>query len=404
MKFDIFTEVQKKDCDSKGGFGQLLKETVEQAKVSEDAGYEGWWQVEHHCSADFSYSSCPELILSAIAHETNKLRLGHAGILVPLEINHWLRSAERSAMLDHISNGRMNIGLARSSGMEWKTFGVKGGDETALNDLVEVTKMLPKAWTEESFSWKSDRWSLDDKNVQPKPVQTPHPPIWHTGSSPSSFERAGEMGVGMLCTTLFTPVETLAAMVDIYKKAIVECSAPAGQFINNQVGVFTFVHVAESEKAAIESGALQAAIWYVATVPRLYGISRELFFQTVRGNLDPRSKTSWDVVENQAPVEEDLDDPNPAVALIKRELAGQELSNEEIYEAVKDIDSVIIGDAATCRKKVEKFRDCGFDRLLCMHQYGGLSHENILSSTRRFGAEIIPSFSSGQAGKVRAAG
>ena len=62
MKFDVFTEVQKKECEQNGGFGQLLRETVEQAKAADVAGYDCWWQVEHHCSADFSYSSCPELI------------------------------------------------------------------------------------------------------------------------------------------------------------------------------------------------------------------------------------------------------------------------------------------------------------------------------------------------------
>lgn len=392
MKFDIFTEVQKKDCGQNGGFSQLLKETVEQAQVAEAAGFEGWWQVEHHCSADFSYSSSPELILSAVAHATNRLRIGHAGILVPLEINHWLRSAERSAMLDHISGGRLNVGLARSSGMEWSTFGVPNGDETALNDLIEVTRMLPKAWTEESFSWKSDRWSVEGKNVQPKPLQTPHPPLWHTGSSPSTFQRAGEMGVGMLCTTLFTPVEVLGGMVDIYKKAIAACDHPAGQFVNDQVGVFTFVHVAESEKAAIESNALRSAVWYVATVPRLYGIDTEQFFNTVRGNIDPRSKPSYAQIEQAELTEADLEGETPAVALIKRELMGHQLTNEEIYEAVRDIDSIVIGDVDTCRKKIEKFRDCGFDRLLCMHQYGELAHQDIVASTARFGAEVMPHF------------
>ncbi len=138
MKFDVFTEVQKKECEQNGGFGQLLRETVEQAQAADAAGYSCWWQVEHHCSADFSYSSCPELILSAVAHATTRLRIGHAGILVPLEINHWLRSAERSAMLDQISNGRMEVGLARSSGMEWSTFNVPNGDQTAINDLGRV--------------------------------------------------------------------------------------------------------------------------------------------------------------------------------------------------------------------------------------------------------------------------
>ena len=90
--------------------------------------------------------------------------------------------------------------------------------------------------------------------------------------------------------------------------------------------------------------------------------------------------------------EDELDDENPAVALIKQELAGHEITNEAVFEAVRDIDSVVIGDVDTCRKKIAKFKDAGFDRLLCMQQYGELSHEEILKSTARLGAEIVPYF------------
>ena len=96
MLFDVFTEVQKKDCEQHGGYGQLLRETVEQAKAAEDAGINGWWQVEHHCSADFSYSSTPELILSAIAGATDKTRIGSAGFLASLQINDCGANAARS--------------------------------------------------------------------------------------------------------------------------------------------------------------------------------------------------------------------------------------------------------------------------------------------------------------------
>ena len=72
MKLDVFSEIQKRDCDANGGFARLLEESIEQARVADEAGFDCWWEVEHHCTPDFSYSSCPELILEAIApqHET----------------------------------------------------------------------------------------------------------------------------------------------------------------------------------------------------------------------------------------------------------------------------------------------------------------------------------------------
>ena len=216
MKLDIFSEIQKRDCDANGGFGKLLDESIEQARVADEAGFDCWWEVEHHCTPDFSYSSCPELILEAIALNTKRLRIGHAGVLVPFEINHPLRAAERAAMLDHLSGGRLEMGLAKSGGKEWETFGIS--ERQAADDLVEATQMLPRAWSDAAFSWDSGRWKVAERTVLPKPKQRPHPPLWHTCSSPPSFERAGQLGVGVLGTTLFAPVDALDGMIKGYRK------------------------------------------------------------------------------------------------------------------------------------------------------------------------------------------
>ena len=75
-----------------------------------------------------------------------------------------------------------------------------------------------------------------------------------------------------------------------------------------------------------------------------------------------------------------------------QKLAGHEITNEAVFEAVRDIDSVVIGDVDTCRRKIARFKEAGLDRLLCMQQYGELSHQEILKSTARLGSEIVPYF------------
>jgi alkanesulfonate monooxygenase SsuD/methylene tetrahydromethanopterin reductase-like flavin-dependent oxidoreductase (luciferase family) len=54
MKLDIFSEIQKRDCDANGGFARLLAESIEQAKLADELGFSCWWEVEHHCTPDFS--------------------------------------------------------------------------------------------------------------------------------------------------------------------------------------------------------------------------------------------------------------------------------------------------------------------------------------------------------------
>ncbi|MCB1691412.1 MAG: LLM class flavin-dependent oxidoreductase [Pseudomonadales bacterium] len=391
MKFDIFTEIQKRECEAQGGFGQLLKESLEQAQAAERAGFSCWWEVEHHCTPNFSYSSCPELILQAVANVTSSLRVGHAGILAPFAINHPLRAAERAAMLDQITGGRLEVGLAKSGGKEWETFNVS--EAQAAEDLVEATRLYTSAWTQTPFSWDSPRWQVGPRDVQPKPRQTPHPPLWHTCSSPPSFERAGQLGVGVLGTTLFAPVESFGEMLSGYRRAIESCEVPVGRFKNNAAGVFTFVHVNRSVKAAVQSGAPRSALWYVSSAPSVFNVPREIFYRAIRGQTDPRSAPSTAALDKAEVADPtDTDDINPVVALMKREFAGEEISNEEVFETLRDLDSVIIGDVETCRRKMERYRDVGVDRLMCLSQMGEVSHEDVLTSIALTGEHLIPYF------------
>ena len=393
MKLDIFAEIQKRDCDANGGFPQLLAESLEQARAADAAGFNCWWEVEHHCTPDFSYSSCPEMMLQAIAGATSRLRVGHAGILVPFEINHPLRAAERVAMLDQLSGGRVEAGLAKSGGKEWDTFCIS--EEQASADLVEATSLLASAWTQPCFSWQSERWQVEEREVQPRVVQQPHPPLWHTVSSPGSFERAGQLGVGVLATTLFAPIDALAGMLAGYRAAIAECERPAGGFVNDQAGVFTFVHARKSLKEAIHSGAPRSALWYVSSAPRVFQVPREIFYQAIRGQTDPRSAPSTVALSVQEqPDESDVRDSNPVVELMKREFAGEEISNEEIFETIRHLDSVIIGDLDTCRRKMEMFMDIGIDRLMCLVQMGEVPHAEVLETIGLIGDELIPHFDS----------
>lgn len=391
MYLDIFTEIQKRDCDANGGFRTLLDESIEQARAADAAGFGCWWQVEHHCTPDFSYSSCPEMILQEVARATRRLRIGHAGVLAPFEINHPLRAAERTALLDVLSGGRLEVGLAKSGGKEWDTFRVS--EAQAAEDLAEATRLIPNAWTRVPFTWDSPRWQVAERDVQPKPLQQPHPRLWHTCSSPGSFERAGSLGVGVLATTLFAPLSQLAAMIEGYRSAIRACREPAGVTANDQVGVFTFVHVAESERAAIDSGAPQAALWYVSSAPRVFNVPRDIFYSAIRGTTDPRSGGSIAALESaEHPDADDVSDPNPVVALLKREFAGECIGNEEIFETIRDLDSVVIGDVETCRRKMSGFRDIGVDRLMCLMQMGSVPHQAVLRSIGLAGERLIPHF------------
>lgn len=388
MILDVFSELQKARPWPPDHEAAVVREAIEQAKLADELGFGCWWTVEHHGATEFSYSSAPELVLAVIAQHTKRLRLGHSGVLAPFRINHPLRVAERAAFVDIVSQGRLELGLARSGGTEWDAFGVD--PDTSRDQLREALRMIPQMWTRNDFAWDSELLRIPQRDVVPKPLQQPHPPLWQTCTSPESFEMAGELGVGVLATTLFTPLDSLRVLFDHYAQGLARCQ-PAGDFVNEQRAVFTFMHCAETREEAIRSGAAEAALWFVNAAPRVFQVPRSVWIDAIRGDLqssDPAASSSVD--PDQILTDTDLDDPHPLVRLLNRQLAGQALDPEEVYETLEPIESVVIGDVDLCRKKLSAYAEVGVDRLMCLMAIGGMPHADVMRSLRVTGEVLLP--------------
>ena len=215
MIVDLFNELQRPGPSDVATQSAVFAGALEQAELADRLGYGCWWSVEHHCTPEFSHSGAPELMNVAIAMRTSRLRIGQAGVLTPFRINHPLRVAERIAVLDHLSGGRAEVGLARSGGAEWATFEIAGDD--TLIELEEAARLMATAWTEPEFSWSSPRLQIPPRTLVPQPVQRPHPRLWQTVTSPGSFRLAGQLGLGVLCTTLLSPVSVLEELLGEYE-------------------------------------------------------------------------------------------------------------------------------------------------------------------------------------------
>jgi alkanesulfonate monooxygenase SsuD/methylene tetrahydromethanopterin reductase-like flavin-dependent oxidoreductase (luciferase family) len=403
VKFDVFCEVQLGKPFPPDHERKLIFDTIEEARAADKHGFEIWWQVEHHGAPEFSYSAAPELLLTAIALNTQRIHVGHAGVLAPFRINGPLRVAERAATLDILSNGRFELGLAKSGGKEWETFGVD--PETARDELKEALQMIPKMWTQETFSWDSKLFQMPEREVVPRPVQKPHPRLWQTASSPDSFRMAGELGVGVLGTTLLSPVTFMKLMLDEYEKGFASQRTATGRFLNHQKGVFTFVHLAESRKEAIANGAAKAALWYVHAAPIAFKVPRSIWWDMIRAGLNPHAarKSAKDIAALKGDDPTSLEiapDEIPVIAVLKRMARGENISNEEAHEVLEPLDSVIIGDPDHCARKVSQYAGIGTDRLMCLLQYGRIPHEAVLRSTRLIGEHLIPQFAGRRAAVV----
>jgi len=206
--------------------------------AADKAGFKYTWASEHHFLTDYSHLSASESFLAFCAAKTSNIHIGSGIFNITPPVNHPARIAERVAMLDHLSEGRFEFGVGRgSSTTEQKGFGINDPDIT--KDMVaEVLPQLVRMWKEEEYSFDGKFFSMPTRNVLPKPYSSPHPPIWMAAGSPSTFDLAAELGVGVLCFGFSTP-DQLTPLVARYKEKIVDCKNPVGDFVNNNVMITT---------------------------------------------------------------------------------------------------------------------------------------------------------------------
>ena len=115
MKFGIFFEMSTPKPFEGGNEKLVYDNALEQARLADELGFDSVWAVEHHFLEEYSHCSAPEVTLAAIAAQTKQIRVGHGAVVCVPEMNHPIRVAERAAVLDILSNGRLEFGTARSS-------------------------------------------------------------------------------------------------------------------------------------------------------------------------------------------------------------------------------------------------------------------------------------------------
>ena len=168
--------------------------TVEQAVLDDELGFAHIWFSEHHFLED-GYLPAFQPLAGAIAARTTQIRISNDIALLPLY--HPVRLAEELAVLDHISNGRMEFGIGKGYvPKEFEAFGVPLKNRVSMTD--EAIEILRLAWKDEPFSFKGKRYELSNINVYPKPVQPLGPPLWIAAMKEPGALRAARFETNLL--------------------------------------------------------------------------------------------------------------------------------------------------------------------------------------------------------------
>ena len=318
-----------------GSVEEFYKTMFAQMEELEQLGFDDLWVTEHHFSEYGGTLPHPPTFLSAVARSTRKLRLGVAVSVLPL--HNPFEIAESYAMVDVISNGRLEFGIGRGSeSIEFKRAGVSQEDSRVL--MEEAVEVVQQAWSDELVNFHGRFFNYTDVRVLPKPVQRPHPPIWVGCSrSDESFQSAGEKGFNLMTLPFVFP-EELGRRVKIYSDALKD----AGYDLATR-RILTKVHVYVSDS-------LEQAV-HEAT-PYLQ------HFSNVRNAANPNRK---------------LDRSDFASQMAQR--------------------FIIAGDPQRCIDTIHNLREELFLTTLSgTFHFGGMPHEMAMKNIRRFAEQVMPAF------------
>jgi alkanesulfonate monooxygenase SsuD/methylene tetrahydromethanopterin reductase-like flavin-dependent oxidoreductase (luciferase family) len=356
MRFGLFYELQLPRPWGEGREQQFFQDSLDQVELADRVGFDNLWAVEHHFLEEYSHCSAPEVFLAACSQRTRRIRLGHGVMLMPPGFNHPARAAERIATLDLVSNGRVEWGTGEaSSWAELGGYGVAVEEKRAA--WQEAVEQCANMLAMDPYPGFSGRYvSMPCRNLVPKPVQRPHPPLWVACSNRETIRIAARLGIGALTFAFVDPEEARHWIEEYYRIFKEEC-VPIGHVVNPNfciVSSFGLHHDAEVARQRFREGFrfFQFALgWH-------YGFGEHL----------PGRSSLWE----------------------KFQLAAPHMPEDPLGE-------IGINDPAGLRAHLRRVQQTGIDQVAFVQQAGRTRHEHICEAIELFAAELMGEFQAGEA-------
>ena len=336
--------------------GRAIDEQAAEACFAETAGFDGVWLTEHNFTGESVYCD-PIPFASVVAARTSRIRIGFA--VLQLALRHPIRLATELALLDHLSGGRLDVGVGHGTNYneyEFVGYGLRSSD--SRERMEETLDVMLRAWTDAPLVHHGKFYQLSLPALRPRPRQRPHPPVWRAASSGGSVQACGRLGAPILIARV--PLERVPERLALYEAGLAESGLdePTQRERREAAAVWRWVHVADSQGQAEDQ-------------------LREALLDTRRHQLDARAAHNppdFGVAEARV-------NPWNDARLPHEDGVRYALANASLY-----------GTPARVAEQVAAMRDAGVHHVLCQMSIGGLPHARVIESTRRFGEQVIPRF------------
>jgi alkanesulfonate monooxygenase SsuD/methylene tetrahydromethanopterin reductase-like flavin-dependent oxidoreductase (luciferase family) len=341
VKFGVFDHVDK----SGRPLAEQFAQRVEYVQAADRLGFYCYHVAEHHATP-LNMVPVPGVFLGAVAQATKNIRLGPLTYLLPLYSP--LRLIEEIGMFDHMSNGRMEIGVGRGvSPFELNYHGVD--PEIGREIYAEALEVLIEGMTHDQLTYSGKHFTYKDVPMELRPLQQPYPPLWYPSSNASSATVAGEQGFHF-CT--LGGGDAAKANIDAFKEGYAKRGAPPqgaeSPFPGGAaIGISRQVTLAETDEEALKIAGPAYKTWH-ASLTKLW---RE---NQVEGPSFARN----------------------AVDTVEKAMAGG---------------NHLAGSPSTVAEQLaEQIEFFGVNYMVIAFNIGSMAHEDAMRSITLFGEEVMP--------------
>ncbi|GGC60193.1 LLM class flavin-dependent oxidoreductase [Chelatococcus reniformis] len=359
MRFGIFYEHQLPRPWQPGDEAKLFHDALAQVVLADRLGYDYAWEVEHHFLEEYSHSSAPEVFLSACAALTKTIRVGHGIRQVIPNYNHPARTAECLGTLDIIANGRLDFGIGEgATRLELGAFGIPAKEKRAL--AIEAAEQIANMMVMDPYpGYEGKGFSMPCRNIVPKPVQTPHPPIWMACTNRDTIKVAASIGVGALAFSFLDPEEARTWAGIYYDIIKSDQCVPIGHAVNANIAMVSNFSLHKDRDEAIRRG----------------HEGFEFFGYAVNALV------AHDAVPGRSTLWHDY-------------ITARGNRTQEVIEAAKRAETYAsgIGTPDDIRQHIKGFQEAGIDQVIFLQQAGRNRHEHICESLELFAAEVMGDF------------
>jgi alkanesulfonate monooxygenase SsuD/methylene tetrahydromethanopterin reductase-like flavin-dependent oxidoreductase (luciferase family) len=333
-----------------------IADQIDLVCAAEGLGFSDVWLTEHYFTGESVYNDAL-MFASALTMRTSRIRIGFAVVQTPF--HHPIRLAVQLALLDNLSNGRIDVGFGKGTvynEYEFLGYGLRSSD--SRDRMAETVEILEQAWRKTPLEYHGKYYDLKIPELRPRPVQQPGPPIWRSVISPGSFTECGRLGLPILTSRL--PVERIKERWALYEGGLLEGGHDEAtrRRLLGQAALWRNVYVGESDAQAEDelSDLLLRTRQHMMHVRHAYNPTDFV--------IDPVNLNAW---------------TDPAVG------------DADALRYVLATGS-LFGSPARVREQVAALRDVGVQHLLCQTGFGDMSQEQNLGSMRRFGEQVMPAF------------